>query len=295
MNLKLYKGVLSLAVASTVLLSKPVDTKAITLPVTDEADEIHIIEARMDMPVRTEPRISGDEIGWMHEGEKLEKIGDEGNYYKVLFCNQEGYVPKECSNQIIELFMPNDCKKTVYIKSKSAPIYESLDSENAFDRLDNLEVCEVLDIIDDQYYYVRVNDIYGFIEASQCGELTDTFVVVDISDQHLKLYKNNRVVLESDVITGKPGSDTNLGKQEIIQIRRDTNLIGPDWNIPVTVYARFNNNCEGFHDATWRDEEAFGGNTYLTNGSHGCVNMPFLNAVNLVDRLSLGDDVIIKR
>ncbi|MEE3403498.1 MAG: L,D-transpeptidase [Acutalibacteraceae bacterium] len=28
----------------------------------------------------------------------------------------------------------------------------------------------------------------------------------------------------------------------------------------------------GFHDADWQD--GFGGNFYLENGSHGCVNMP---------------------
>ena len=26
----------------------------------------------------------------------------------------------------------------------------------------------------------------------------------------------------------------------------------------------------GFHDASWRDE--FGGDIYLTDGSHGCIN-----------------------
>ena len=35
----------------------------------------------------------------------------------------------------------------------------------------------------------------------------------------------------------------------------------------------------GFHDAPWRD--AFGGDIYLTNGSHGCINLPPENAAVL--------------
>ena len=37
----------------------------------------------------------------------------------------------------------------------------------------------------------------------------------------------------------------------------------------------------GFHDASWRS--IFGGNIYLTNGSHGCVNMPRNSAEILYD------------
>ena len=33
----------------------------------------------------------------------------------------------------------------------------------------------------------------------------------------------------------------------------------------------FNGNI-GIHDAGWRNK--FGGNIYLTNGSHGCINSP---------------------
>ena len=29
----------------------------------------------------------------------------------------------------------------------------------------------------------------------------------------------------------------------------------------------------GLHDATWRSQ--FGGNIYVSNGSHGCVNLPY--------------------
>ena len=37
----------------------------------------------------------------------------------------------------------------------------------------------------------------------------------------------------------------------------------------------------GFHDANWRDD--FGGDIYLTSGSHGCINLPPENAAVLYD------------
>ena len=41
--------------------------------------------------------------------------------------------------------------------------------------------------------------------------------------------------------------------------------------MPVDVFMPFNGGI-GIHDASWR--KTFGGNIYLTNGSHGCINTP---------------------
>jgi lipoprotein-anchoring transpeptidase ErfK/SrfK len=46
----------------------------------------------------------------------------------------------------------------------------------------------------------------------------------------------------------------------------------------------------GMHDATWRSE--FGGDIYLTNGSHGCLNLPLDKAAELYNYLYTGYPVI---
>ena len=46
----------------------------------------------------------------------------------------------------------------------------------------------------------------------------------------------------------------------------------------------------GFHDASW--QRLFGGSRYLTNGSHGCVNMPPEMAAKLFDLISAGTPVV---
>ena len=43
----------------------------------------------------------------------------------------------------------------------------------------------------------------------------------------------------------------------------------------------------GFHDATWRSNSQFyNKDTYLTNGSHACVNMPHSNAKQLYNLIT---------
>ena len=44
-----------------------------------------------------------------------------------------------------------------------------------------------------------------------------------------------------------------------------------EYETPVAYWMPFNGGI-GFHDATW--QSSFGGNRYLSHGSHGCVNMP---------------------
>ena len=47
----------------------------------------------------------------------------------------------------------------------------------------------------------------------------------------------------------------------------------------------------GFHDATWRSR--FGGEIYLTAGSHGCVNLPFAAAKELYENVYSGLPVVV--
>lgn len=44
------------------------------------------------------------------------------------------------------------------------------------------------------------------------------------------------------------------------------------------------------HDATWRNE--FGGQIYIENGSHGCVNLPLDAAAAIYEHMSTGFPVI---
>lgn len=53
----------------------------------------------------------------------------------------------------------------------------------------------------------------------------------------------------------------------------------------------FIGNSYGIHDANWRS--TFGGQIYLTNGSHGCVNVPPANMPALYQAVKVGTPVVI--
>lgn len=55
-------------------------------------------------------------------------------------------------------------------------------------------------------------------------------------------------------------------------------LKGEGYASPVDFWMPFHGDI-GFHDASWRS--SFGGSIYKTNGSHGCINMPYAKAEEL--------------
>ena len=52
----------------------------------------------------------------------------------------------------------------------------------------------------------------------------------------------------------------------------------------------FNGNV-GMHDASWRSE--FGGELYVTNGSHGCINLPTEKAAKIFETVEKGEAVFV--
>lgn len=120
-----------------------------------------------------------------------------------------------------------------------------------------------------------------------------TYAEVSISDQHMWFYKDGECVLSTDVVTGdvvRPNRKTPTGAYGVLFKKRDTSLVGQDYNSPVRYWMPFDTNV-GFHDADWRN--SFGGSIYKGNGSHGCVNMPIYAAARLYELISVGDPVFV--
>lgn len=130
-------------------------------------------------------------------------------------------------------------------------------------------------------YDANGNDYYG-----------TTYAEVSISEQHMWMYQDGVVVLETDVVTGNPtlGNDTPQGAFRIRYKELDATLRGPGYATPVSYWMVFADDV-GFHDATW--QAAFGEELYYTNGSHGCVNMPLDKAEELYDLVYTGMPVFV--
>lgn len=136
--------------------------------------------------------------------------------------------------------------------------------------------------------------------AASHGEVDfgDTYAEVDLTNQRMYFIKNGEVALKSDIVTGNPntGHATPQGVYSLAYKDLDAVLRGEqkadgtyEYEQPVKYWMPFNGGI-GFHDATW--QSSFGGSRYQTNGSHGCVNMPYDAAGELYNLISAGTPVV---
>lgn len=124
-----------------------------------------------------------------------------------------------------------------------------------------------------------------------------TYVELDISRQRVWMYVNGRCIVNTPVVTGSvnQGYSTPVGiyyltYKSMHETLEGYNSDGSKYSSPVTFWMPFNGGI-GFHDASWRSN--FGGNIYMTNGSHGCVNMPYGAASTLYANINTSIPIIV--
>lgn len=120
-----------------------------------------------------------------------------------------------------------------------------------------------------------------------------TYVDVDIAGQTMTFFVNGIPMLTSPCVTGTPknGRSTPSGFFTVLEKTPGKRLKGATWDVWVDRWMRFTSDSCGLHDASWRRK--FGGNIYLSNGSHGCVNLPKDVAYTLYDMVTVGTPVIV--
>lgn len=133
-----------------------------------------------------------------------------------------------------------------------------------------------------------------FQTASQYGldDIGDTYVELNLTAQHLFFYKDGKLIVESDYVSGNllKNYGTPTGTYPIQYKENDATLDGEDYSTPVKYWMPFNHNI-GFHDAPWRKK--FGEDIYLKNGSHGCINLPPAVAKIMFENIKRGVAVIV--
>lgn len=120
------------------------------------------------------------------------------------------------------------------------------------------------------------------------NDLGDTYIEVDLTEQYMWYYQNGNIIFQSEIVSGlpsdpdrktPPGIFTLNSKSSPSVLRGEMTANGTySYEQPVTYWMPFNGGI-GFHDADW--QPYFGGDRYLTGGSHGCINLPPENAGQL--------------
>lgn len=120
----------------------------------------------------------------------------------------------------------------------------------------------------------------------------DSYVEINLTAQHLFLYKDGKLVTESDLVSGcvAKGNATPTGAFPLTYKTKDAVLRGDDYATPVSYWMPFNGNI-GMHDLQSR--KAFGGDIYLYHGSHGCINLPLSAAKTIYETIEQGYPVLV--
>jgi lipoprotein-anchoring transpeptidase ErfK/SrfK len=130
--------------------------------------------------------------------------------------------------------------------------------------------------------------------------IAQTKVIVDISSQKAYLYVKGKLLRTASVVTGRAGvTPTPYGTFKIAykttNFTMDGRTVGYDYLLHVDYWIPLaGTGGVGLHDASWRSNNAFGGNYYKWDGSHGCINMKRADVAFFYKHLKAGDPVTIR-
>lgn len=262
-----------------------------------------IVITTTDLNFRKTPTTEADNrITTLAENTELKVIAQTNNgWYLVSNNGNLGYVSMDYTESMLQKLKaqyPNleldeiEVQKIVYSTTDlNVRNGASTDSLKIGD-MTKYESARVLKEYGD-WYLVLTNDYnFGFINKEYTNDLTDTFVVVDKSEQRLFMYNDNELCFTTPVTTGKDTTPSDTGLFAIYSKEKDRYLVGANYRSFVNYWMPYNGG-EGLHDASWRS--VFGTDSYKTNGSHGCVNLPPEIADDIYENVSIGTKVLVHK
>ena len=123
------------------------------------------------------------------------------------------------------------------------------------------------------------------------NDFGDSYLEINITRQHIWYYKQGKLIAQGDIVSGNVsnGNGTPLGIYEITYKQENSTLRGANYEAKVNYWMPFNGNI-GLHDASWR--YSYGGDIYLNDGTHGCINAPKYLAKKIFAEIEAGTPVI---
>lgn len=124
----------------------------------------------------------------------------------------------------------------------------------------------------------------------------NTYIEVDLQNQHMWYYKDGAVALETDIVSGKPKTPTPPGVFYVWNKETNTTLKGKNddgtkYESPVDYWMPIDWTGVGIHDSDW--QPTYGGDWWKNNGSHGCVNTPPDVMAKLFNMVEKGTPVLV--
>ena len=262
-------------------------------------NDVVITTSRLNF--RTQPDKKSDRILTFEENTELQVLAETDNGWLLVKSNNVlGYVSKDYTismHEMLNNIYPDlvedlTLQKVVYAtQDLNIRSGNSIETE-AIGILERLESVRVYGEFGDWYLIMTNDHNFGFIHKSYTKELDEEFVIVDLDKQTLYLYNGTDQYIQTPITSGKDSTPSGKGLFKIYYKSRNTPLIGDDYNVTVDYWMNYNNG-EGLHDASWRS--VFGTNSYHTNGSHGCINIPPHLADDVYEYTQVGTKVLVHK
>ena len=130
-------------------------------------------------------------------------------------------------------------------------------------------------------------------KARGINDIGGTYVEICIEKQKMWCYKDGKLVVETNVVTGNhsTGYDTPSGSVWAIDAKKK-DVSFTLYDADVTFWLPFNDQV-GIHDASWRSAGEYTETHYLTDGSHGCINTPYEAAEKIFNTVDIGYPVVV--
>lgn len=250
-------------------------------------DEINVIKTNNKTPIYDADK---NIIGYFTNEHDYMLIDEDETNYLINYYGKNGFVNKKDTYQTTKKVINTEMISKGYV-TNDTPIYDNYELIDEYDTLKKLEFVEIYMELDNSYL-VQTLDTVGFIPKDNVKLLEGNLAVVDRSNQELRLYENNNLTICTPVVTGTRNTDrqSDLGLFTVHTKAENLDII-PNTHVDVVTYY---NGGEGIHDAYWRKTQDFGGDTYIGNGSHGCINTPHDEAVYVYKVLQKGEKVLVK-
>lgn len=301
--------------------------------VTDIADKLEGLPSRitLDSQIRVQPSVTKDNQQLVAAAQTANQYST-AHLTLNLATQKVGEITRSEITQWItvgdDLNITIDHDRLAeWVKNQVAKKYDTVSAERTYTRLDGKQVT-VTDSGKGTYGWITdesalVDALTQAIESGSTESITiptrqnaeippdagrrdwgKRFIDIDLSEQHVRMYGDDGALLwESDCVTGShsAGHDTPTGVYQLNSNRDsgDVELRGklnpatnePEYISHVKYWLPFIDNGWALHDASWRS--SFGGSIYMTNGSHGCVNLPPDKAAELFNLTKVGDVVTV--
>jgi lipoprotein-anchoring transpeptidase ErfK/SrfK len=115
---------------------------------------------------------------------------------------------------------------------------------------------------------------------------TSKWIEVDISEQRLRAWQGNQLVMTSLTSTGKRNTPTVLGTFKVWTKLVSTRMRGPGYDLKGVPYTMYFHRGYGIHGAYWH-------NNFGRVMSHGCVNLPVPFSRQLFNWSYVGIKVVV--